>query len=98
MPITVAQAKELTGRIKRSAEDVCRLLEEAHERKAWQPLGYKSWKAYVDSEFDMSKQRAYQLLNYATVRKALEVTTGSTTVDLSERQARRIKPELPGRG
>jgi hypothetical protein len=98
VPITVAQAKELTQRIKRSAEATWKLLAEAHERKAWKPLGYKSWKAYAEAEFGMSESNAHRLLNQAHVTKALTAASGDTSTPArgspTARQAERIKPKL----
>ena len=68
-------ARALTDRIKSAAGELWRLLEEAHRQEAWRLLGYESWTAYVDAEFDFSKRRAYQLVNYGRFAKALE--TGS---------------------
>ena len=43
----------------------------------------------------MSRQRSYQLLDQANVIKSIrEAVHESTTVDLSEREARRLKPHL----
>jgi hypothetical protein len=98
VPITVAQAKELTQRIKRSAEATWKLLAEAHERKAWKPLGYKSWKAYAEAEFGMSESNAHRLLNQAHVAKALTAASGDAPTPArgspTARQAERIKPKL----
>jgi hypothetical protein len=98
VPITVSQAKELTQRIKRSAEATCKLLAEAHERKAWKPLGYKSWKAYAEAEFGMSESNAHRLLNQAHVTKALTAASGNARTPArgspTARQAERIKPKL----
>jgi hypothetical protein len=98
VPITVAQAKELTQRIKRSAEATWKLLAEAHERKAWKPLGYKSWKAYAEAEFGMSESNAHRLLNQAHVTKALNAASGDARTPArgspTARQAERIKPKL----
>jgi hypothetical protein len=98
VPITVSQAKELTQRIKRSAEATWKLLAEAHERKAWKPLGYKSWKAYAEAEFGMSESNAHRLLNQAHVAKALTAASGDARTPArgspTARQAERIKPKL----
>ena len=41
-PLSESEARSLTDRIRQSATDTFRLLLEAHERKAWQALGYES--------------------------------------------------------
>jgi hypothetical protein len=88
-------ARELTTRIKVATADLCRLLVEAHDRRAWRALGYESWERYVTVEFHMSRQRAYQLLDQAVVidkvRAAAEL---STPVDITEAAARDLKPHL----
>lgn len=101
MPSTAARvldeagARALTNQIKTTTTDLCRLLVQAHDRKAWRALGYKSWQEYVVVEFHMSRQRAYQLLDQAVVidkvRAAAEMTT---SVDISEAEARDLKPHL----
>lgn len=86
-------ARDLTNRIKAAADQLWRLLLEAHERRAWHVLGYRTWEDYVRVEFDMSRSRSYQLLDQGRVIKALEAVV-STTVDISEREARDLKPAL----
>lgn len=94
--ITKAQARKLTDRIKAAADQLWSLLLEAHEGGAWKALGYKTWEAYIGAEFDMSRQRSYQLLDKGRVVAALRDATGdlSTAVDISERQARDVKPVI----
>jgi hypothetical protein len=85
-------ARELTDRIKASADQLWVLLLEAHERRAWVALGYASWAAYVRAEFHISRSRSYQLLDQGRVIRALQSV--STSVDISEAQARDLKPRL----
>lgn len=90
-------AQRLTKRIKAATDEVWDLLLEAWNAKAWASLGYKSWKDYTATEFDISKSRAYQLVNQGLVIKRLR--EASTTVDystsyVSEREARDIAPIL----
>lgn len=84
------------------------LLLEAHDRHAWRVLGYDSWGEYVRTEFDMSRSRSYQLLDQARVTRALmraaemmplssaldTATSDSSSLVVSSRQARAIKPKL----
>ena len=44
---------------------------EAHDRRAWQALGYPTWEQYVKKEFNLSRSRSYQLLDRAKVTHAL---------------------------
>lgn len=75
--LTAEEAKTLTIKIRNAVEDVWDLLQIAHEQKAWEPLGYVSWSAYVIAEFKMSKQRSYQLLDYQSVCKSLSDSKAS---------------------
>lgn len=89
-------ARELTERIRDAVEDLWRLLEVAHAGGAWKVLGYDSWSAYVQTEFAMSKQHSYRLLDQAHVIRELESAAGESPMgDLCERQTRAIKPVLP---
>jgi hypothetical protein len=89
-------ALELTQRIKSTSSELWDLLLEAHQGKAWRALGYLSWRDYVGSEFQMSRSRAYQLVDQAIVIAEIEAAAGaSTSVDISEAAARDLKPHLP---
>jgi len=93
--ITVEEAQALTESIKGAAEQVWSLLLEAHERQAWATLGYSRWEDYVRTEFDMSRSRSYHLLDQGRVIREISAAAGvSTTVDITERQVRDIKPHL----
>lgn len=90
-------ARELTDRIRQAAGDLWSLLAQAHDQRAWEALGYGSFKAYVETEFDMSRRRAYQLLDQARVITALSEASGvnhGSHLGLSERDARDIRPHL----
>lgn len=88
------EARNLTDRIRAATESLWGLLLEAHERQAWRALGYGSWRAYATTEFGMGQSRAYQLLDQARVVVAIAEAADSTTVEMSERAAREIKPRL----
>jgi hypothetical protein len=93
-PMTESEARFLTQRIRDDVVRVYRLLFEAHERKAWAALGYRSFREYVAAEFDMSRARAYQLLNQAKVVREISAAV-STDVDIPEAAARELAPVLP---
>ncbi len=95
-PLDQAAARELTERIRRTADRLWELLSEAHERQAWRVLGYRTWKAYIENEFSMTERRSYQLLDQALVIRELETVAGLNrgSVPITERQAREIKPRL----
>lgn len=90
--MTRDEASSITARIRDAAKATWELVTLAHEGKAHLALGYETWEAYVNAEFDMSRQRAYQLLNQGRVTRALEAV--STDVDITEAEARRAKPHL----
>jgi hypothetical protein len=91
---TPDQARALTEAIKHHAEELYALLYQAWSRKAWKALGYPSFKAYVETEFAMTRQRAYQLLDQARVIEGINAAA-TTPVDIPEAAARDLKPVLP---
>lgn len=97
VPLTKKAAKHLTNSIRQGIDFLWKLLREAHDGKAWSALGYSTWEAYVAAEFGMSRQRSHQILDQGRVIEAVRSATGdlSTTVDITERQARDIKEDLP---
>jgi hypothetical protein len=95
-PVDTRAARELTERIKSAADEICVLLLEAHERRAWVALGYATWEQYVKSEFELSRRRSYELLIRARV--TLELTAASGLPDLpriSTLAALQINASLP---
>lgn len=92
--ISEKDARELTEAIKATTNALYSLLKKAHDTQAWVALGYKTFKEYVESEFNMSRQRAYQLLTQADTIEAISEASG-TDVYISERDARQIKKSLP---
>lgn len=87
------EARAITNRIKDAVESTWSLLLEAHDRRAWHILGYASWRDYAITEFGIGKSRAYQLLDQARVIREIEAA-GSTDVEITEAEARDIKPVL----
>lgn len=96
-PLNKAQARALTERIRKHIDAAWADINAAYEGKAWKALGYATWEAYVKAEFDMSRQRSYQLIDQGRVIAAVRESAGdlSTVVDISERQSREIKDILP---
>ena len=79
--LTANEARDLTTQINASAIMLCVDIKRAYDGEAWRALGHSGWEAYVDQEFCMSRQRAYQLLDYAKVREVLaEVSTNVDTL------------------
>ena len=91
-----SEAQDITDAIRATATATYVLLSKAHEGKAYQALGYETWADYVKTEFDMSAQRSYQLLDLGKAVAMIEAATPEgTVVKLTEAQARDIKRELP---
>lgn len=70
--LTEAEARVLTGEIKKVTVHLWMMVNEAHERKAYAALGYKTWKDYVRDELQMSEPRSFQLLDQAKIMRELE--------------------------
>ena len=99
VPLTADEASVLTAKIKGYVTQAWSMLAEAHDRLAHIALGYSTWEEYVHAEFDLSRSRSYQILDQATVIRAIESV--STSVDtetvaevVTEAVARDIKPRL----
>lgn len=96
--LTKAEASALTERIRGHIDAAWADITKAYEGKAWKALGYTSWEAYVKAEFDMSRQRSYQLIDQGRVIHAIAEATGESVNHgrhISEREAREIKRDLP---
>ena len=88
------EAKQLTDDIKSTTTALYVLLKRAHDERAWSALGYKSWTNYIESEFDFSRARSYQLINQAQVIEQINEAAG-VDIYLTEKEARDIKKRLP---
>lgn len=94
-PLEEAAARDLTERIRNATQQVCMLLLEAHARRAWIALGYKSWERYVFREFGISRSRSYQLLDQGRVTNVIQSTAGlSGPLDIHPYAAAQLKPRL----
>lgn len=96
LELTEAEARDLTDRIKRAVEHVWELFLEAHERRAWMALAYKSWRDWAQAEFQWSKSHSYRLLDQGRVIRELETATGISPIGeiVNEYTARDLKPHL----
>lgn len=83
--LTPGAARTLTDNIKELGDELGAMLLEAHDGEAWRALGYKSWKAYIEAEFEFNRQRSYQLLKQAKVNAQLAEAGGG---HVTEREAR----------
>jgi hypothetical protein len=94
-PLTMDEARELTEHIRSTADVLYVLLGRAHAGRAWEALGYGSFEAYVKEEFNISRSRAYQILNQAKVIEAIEAAVPEgTDLNITEAQARDLKSVL----
>lgn len=91
---TERQARAITDQINAKSGELFSLLQQAHDGGAWAALGYSNWRDYATAEFSVSQSRAYQLLAQARVVTEIREAANSTLVEISERQARDIKPIL----
>lgn len=101
LELTEVEARQLTDQIKETAEQLWRLLLRAYEGKAWKALGYITWAAYVNAEFDMSRTHSYAILNQGRMILAIEnavLPMGNTEMsyvqDISVREAQDIRPVI----
>lgn len=92
---TEERARELTENIKKASEITLALIVKAHKMRAHLALGYTSWEAYVKEEFNLSKQRSYQLLHHhEAITKISEVAPEGTKLHFTERDTRVFYGEL----
>lgn len=71
-----AEAREITDQIQHTMNRLWLLVTEAHDRKAHEALGYKTWADYVKAELGMSESRSYQFLDTGHVMKAIAAGGG----------------------
>lgn len=89
------EAQEITERIRSTSDVLYLLISKAHAGKAWAALSYANFEEYVKAEFDISRSRAYQLINQANVVQAIEAAAPEgTQVRITEAAARDLKSVL----
>lgn len=93
-PLSEDEANQLTEDIKATSTALYVLLKRAHDTKAWIPLGYKSWTDYIETEFEFSRARSYQLINQANIIEEINKASG-VPLYITEKEARDIKKRLP---
>lgn len=92
VPLSTDEARELTEHIRSAADMLYVLINRAHAGRAWEALGYGTFADYVKAEFDISRSRAYQLINQANVVAAIEAASpDGTNVHISEATARDLR-------
>lgn len=93
--MTKAQAEALTERIRAGITETWRLLAEASEGRAWEPMGYDSFGDYVAAEFDLSRGQGYRLLDQARIILELEAASDADLSGvISGRAASDLSPVL----
>jgi protein gp37 len=81
-PMTKDEAQQCLGAIKNHISEARELVYDLYIREGWKALGYSSWATCVESEFQESRTRLYQLLDAArTERNLLDTSSKSTIVD-----------------
>jgi hypothetical protein len=90
-----AQARRITDKIRKGAENLRDLLLQAHDGGAWKALGYGSWGAYVTGEFDVNPGHAGRLIWQAKAIRQISEATGVEPQDvpLSMRGAVELGPQ-----
>lgn len=92
--MTAQEAREITEAINRTGDQLWRLIYEAHTRFAHKALGYKTWGAYVEVEFRLTREHSYKLLQQGQVIYRLMAATGSEDAIVPESTARALHPEI----
>jgi hypothetical protein len=91
-----AAAREITERIKTTANLMYLLVKRAHAGKAYKALGYSSFKKYIEQEFEFSSVYAYRLLNQANFIEAIEEKVpAGTEIRITEPVSTALKKVLP---
>lgn len=92
VPLTYEEAVVLTEHIRATADVLYVLVQRAHAGRAWEALGYDSFGSYVTSEFNISRSRAYQLLNQANIIAQIQdAAPEGTQISINEATARDLK-------
>jgi hypothetical protein len=84
------QIRALVDRMGRDASALRKHVAEARKHEVWRILGYAGWDAYVEQGIGITRQRAHQMLQEASVFGELEAAAGTSNVGLSGRAAREI--------
>lgn len=72
--MTLEEVNENITAINNASQDIGRRLLEMREREAWKVLGYTSWTAFLEGEFEYSRQHLYELIKAAAVIENLSTT------------------------
>ena len=69
--MSVEEARACIDRIKAQAEEIAVTLIDLRDREGWRALGYATWQDCLRREFNMSRQRAHQLISAHVVERVL---------------------------
>lgn len=86
--LSKSDARRLCDRIRRGVEDVVGLIVQLHDGHGWKALGYSTWKACCEAEFQRSSSWACRLVKDAEARRALPI--GNEMSDGAVRELRRL--------
>jgi hypothetical protein len=70
-PLTETEARMLTAKAVTTANALAYLLKELHDRQVWKVLGYPSFKAYIEDNFEPSLSTIYRMMRRERARDAL---------------------------
>lgn len=90
-PMTRAQAERATERIKAGLGSIVDDLRSLSEGRGWEALGYQSWNAYLQAEFEgQSRGNIWRIGTQVDVVRALAAAEGEP-VEMSAREAIGVK-------
>lgn len=91
MPMDQSEARQIVDEIRRKTDEMGYLLLELRDRRGWQALGYTSWTACLNQEFDKSRQHLYRLMWTSEINEELS----HMSYRLNIRQAEALHGYLP---
>ena len=93
---TEDEARGLVVRIRRHLGDAGALVAEARERQAHLALGYATWTAFVEAEFNITDRQARYLIQQARVSERLTQASGGNAFPLTIVQTTVLARDLEG--
>jgi hypothetical protein len=69
--MTLNEARQYVARIRSTAEEMGKLLNELKKREGWKALGYRTWTECMEKEFPHSRKHLYELMKAAPVIEAI---------------------------
>lgn len=91
LPMPREEARALVDEALTVGERFHDLLLRIQEGRAWESLGYGSWRELAVAEFGVSKTRAYELVTHAKIVREIEAGADSAMAEKpNERQSREL--------